>query len=152
MSARHLRALPPPEVDVPSEAAERLTEEATPRQVARAIAGMSAGMLRCRRLRQHNWEPASVEKERGRFIEVLVCTRCDSYKSFKYSAKGRVAERRPITYSEGYLLIGLGKIGEAGRDVINRTSLQADMELVRAKAKVKITQGKAKSSAAGRRA
>lgn len=111
-----------------SEAYERLREEANPREVRKAVEGMSDDMLLCRRMRQHSWTPSAASKVRGGYREVLVCTRCEAVKERKYNGRGHVMDYGTVRYPEGYLLKGVGRLGEAGRDVINLASLQRAIE------------------------
>lgn len=111
----------------PSEAQERLRETASPREVAKAVEAMSTGMLRCRRMRQHKWEPSNAVKIRGGFQEWLACERCDAKKERLYNSRGSIVAYGEIEYPEGYLLVGLGRLDERGRDVINLASLQRDV-------------------------
>lgn len=117
------------ETELMSEARERLTEDANPREVAALARAMDPMLLRCRRMRQHKWEPTAASKVRGGFEEHLVCERCDATKARWYNSKGHIVEYGPVQYPDGYLFTGLGRLGAEGRDVINLASLQADLQV-----------------------
>jgi hypothetical protein len=101
--------------------------------VQRAAAGWDDEVLKCR-TDGHRWEDSrATRNDRYKYIRIVqVCPRCVSERITEMDFYGEVFDRH-IDYSEGYLLVGLGRISGQGRNVLRMTSVERlfDVQVVR---------------------
>jgi hypothetical protein len=90
----------------------------------RYLAGLSADMLLCRDL-GHAWKPYTakwlpVDKC---YESKLICSRCETFR-FRWLSKTGQLLGTAYTYSDGYLVVGMGRLATSDRDRIRSVSLQ----------------------------
>lgn len=122
-TAKHVPSLTLVGPDVPSENAERLVEEMTPKQVRQMVADLPDEWLLCRRVR-HAWQPLSAARMRGGGWEILRCSRCGAEKEHQYDRHGNRTYTGQPTYPDGYLFTGQGRMGKDGRLALTHESLR----------------------------
>lgn len=97
---------------------------ADPAAVEEAAEQWSDEILKCR-IDGHRWDDSRATKnDRYKFVRIVqVCPRCESERVTEQSFHGEVYSRY-IDYSEGYLLVGLGRITGEGRNMLRMTSVE----------------------------
>lgn len=97
---------------------------AEPRDVEKAAAAWDDEILKCR-TDGHRWEDRRAAKNMEyRFIRIVqVCPRCACERITEMDFYGEVFSRS-IDYSEGYLLVGLGRISGQGRNVLRMATVE----------------------------
>lgn len=105
---------------------------ADPAEVERECRDWSDEFLECRTY-NHNWLPqrATWNAEYAYYHIVQVCRRCKSERRMDMNRRGHLLAKPTISYSEGYLSKGLGRLMGDSRDIIRLAAVTRTFPLER---------------------
>jgi len=87
---------------------------------------MEAPHLQCRDY-GHGWRPVTAYREGRTYVRVLSCANCGTEKKQRLSSYGEVLSNR-MSYPEGYLFKGVGRITGEAKNVVRLASLAAEID------------------------
>jgi hypothetical protein len=100
-----------------------VSDWAAPDDVLSAAQGWSDGQVNCR-VYGHAWRPLTVTHRPGFYTIFQRCGRCRNERQQEVNERGYPVTQWHMTYVEGYLLRGLGRVGQDGRAALRLRSLQ----------------------------
>jgi len=101
-----------------------MTTWATPADVEKAAADWTVGQVTCRTY-GHNWHPLTVSHRPGSFTVWQRCGRCQTERRQEIDEQGYPRAGWNMSYTDGYLLKNMGRVGTDGRAVLRLTTIRS---------------------------
>lgn len=101
-----------------------MTDWATPGDVERAAEQWTDDQVTCRTY-GHGWRPRTVTHRPGVYTVSQRCSRCGTWRTQQINEQGYALSGWRMTYTEGYLLQRVGRVGADGRAVLRIVNLRS---------------------------
>lgn len=91
-----------------------------------AIAEMKPEFVRCRD-GNHHWMPHTVRTASYGYERIRKCDSCMSFRSTLLDHRGYVIEDKGINYTDGYVLVGLGRLSGDDRAAVRLNQVKREV-------------------------